>query len=84
MRDLKSVSTVVLGEGSRLELVLTEDPNGGLLVVWPDGYWLGRAFIERSGQVQLTTLAGRLRDGDMRTVIAHLVASRPALPWWTP
>lgn len=81
MRELKSKTATWEAEGSRLELVFTADPNGGLLVAWPDGRWLGRALRNPAGAVRITTLAGRLLAGDQRTVQTVVTTNQDALPW---
>lgn len=84
MRELKAVTGVWTADGSRIQLVFTTHPNGGLLVAWPDVGWLGRAVLEPSGGVWLTQLCDRtLEKNDWRLVHGIVESNRHTLPWGT-
>ena len=79
MRPLRACSGVWTANGSRLELVFTQDPNGGILVAWADARFLGRAHLEGAGRITLKTLSyggGHLPHADadaIRAIVAdHL------------
>lgn len=82
MRELKASTGTWTAGGSRLELVFTADPNGGCLVAWPDGRWMGRAYLEPSGLTRVTALAGReLGVVDWQTVQTVVETNKASLPW---
>ena len=69
--------------GSRYDLVFTEEPNGGVLVCWPAGKWMGRAHYETSTQIRLVSLAGKLLRGDGIAIVEILAAQRDPLSKWS-
>lgn len=80
MKTLEARSVKFDGRGTRYELVLTQDPDGGVLVAWSGGAWLG--MVHRDGE--LVTLAGKLRKADAEVITAFLVGALDRLPWGTP
>lgn len=68
--------------GTRYELVFTEEPNGGVLVSWPAGKWMGRAHYEQGTQIRLVSLAGKLLRGDEKAIVDILNMQRDPLSKW--
>lgn len=78
MRPLKAVCVETVGHGTRFELVITTDPNGGWLVAWPAGGWLGRCYP--GNLIHLVHLAGKtLRRLDHETLLAFVQANEVRL-----
>lgn len=67
--------------GTRFELVLTPDPNGGVLVIWPAGRWFGRVH---QNDDHIAALGGKLRKDDEVALRSYLKAAKGLLPWTTP
>lgn len=80
MKTLAASATTFDARGTRFELVLTQDPNGGVLVAWPGGAWLG--MVHRDGEV--ISLVGKLRKADAEVITAYLLGALDRLPWGTP
>lgn len=52
--DLGAIAlTAEPGTGTRYRLYLVQDIDGGLLVAWPDGGWIGRAFHKGTSLVHV-------------------------------
>lgn len=77
-RALKALSVVTEGHGTRFELVITNDPNGGWLVAWSAGGWLGRCYP--GNLVHFVHLAGKkLKRLDHETLLAFFQANEASL-----
>ena len=78
MRPLKALCVETVGHGTRFELVITNDPNGGWLVAWPDGGWLGRCYPD--DLVHLVHLTDKkLRPLDHETLLRFLKENKASL-----
>lgn len=78
MRPLKAVCIETVGHGTRFELVICDDPNGGWLVAWSSGGWLGRCYP--GDLVHLVHLAGKkLRPLDHETLLRFLKENEASL-----
>lgn len=67
---------------TRYELVFTEEPNGGVLVSWPAGKWMGRVHYEAGTRIRVVSLAGKLLRGDEAAIIDILNSQRDPLSTW--
>lgn len=77
-RSLKAVCVETVGHATRFELVITNDPNGGWLVAWSSGGWLGRCYP--GDLVHLVHLAGKkLPRLDHETLLAFLKENEASL-----
>ena len=84
LRKLQAATGTWTARGSQYELVFTEEPNGGVLVSWPAGKWMGRAhFYEQSTQIRLVSLAGKLLRGDENSIVEILATQRDPLSKWS-
>lgn len=78
LRPLKALTVETVGHGTRFELVICNDPNGGWLVAWSAGNWLGRAYP--GDLVHLVHLAGKkLRPLDHQTLLTFLKENEATL-----
>ena len=83
LRPLKAATGTWTARGTQYELVFTEEPNGGVLVSWPAGKWMGRAhFYEQSTHIRLVSLAGKLLRGDETSIVEILNLQRDPLSKW--
>ena len=79
-RPLAAISGTWEANGTRICLTLAHDPHGGWNVLWPDGGWMGRAYVPnlrssdgKPERVDLQSKAGRLTSKPDRAAIALIL-----------
>ena len=71
-RDVKAVQLLHEADGTRYRLLVVVDPEGGLIVTWPDARWAAWASEYEKGEVRSWVKGVGCSRVDLRNIVAIL------------